>query len=127
MVAGAIAPRRLELRHHLPGAVHTQALIGNRGAGDIAAQLLESTPIIGCHAYPGVQTKAVGIGAECRRGFITSPQMPRCQLQAQHLLPRTRALRDTVVGGGARTGEREGQVRGKSGTLLGPGVVRFAK
>ncbi len=32
VVAGAIAPRRLQFQHHLPGAVHTQPLVCNRGA-----------------------------------------------------------------------------------------------
>ena len=32
MVAGAIAPRRLEFQHHLPGAVDTKPLVGDRRA-----------------------------------------------------------------------------------------------
>ena len=65
MVAGAIAPGCLELQYHLPGAVHTQALIGNRRAGDVAAQLLQPLPVIGCNAYTCMLAEAVGIGAEC--------------------------------------------------------------
>jgi hypothetical protein len=99
MVAGAIVPRRLELQDDVPGAIHTEPLVGNRRAGDVAAQLFESTPVIGCNVHPGMQTEAVGIGTECRPGFTTSRQMARRQLQAQHLLPRTRALRDAVAGG----------------------------
>ena len=34
MVAGAITLRRPELQHHRPGAVHTQALVGNPRAGE---------------------------------------------------------------------------------------------
>ena len=71
VVAGAIAPRRLELQHDLPGAVHTEPLIGNRRAGDIAAQLLQPTPVIGRATHAGVQAETVGVGAKCR-GFITS-------------------------------------------------------
>ena len=104
MVTGAVAPRRLELQHRLPGAVHTQPLIGNCRTSDIAAQLLQPLPVIGCDAYAGMQAETVGVGAERRRGFSTSRQMARCQLQAQHLLPRTRALRDAVVGSGGLQG-----------------------
>ena len=55
VVAGAIAPRRLEFQHHLPGAVGTEPLVGDRRAGDTAAQLFEPFPVIGRAAYPGVQ------------------------------------------------------------------------
>ena len=48
--------------------------------------------------------------------------MPRCQLQAQHLLPRTRALRDAVVGGGRLQGGhhviRIGDAAGQSGLAI---------
>jgi hypothetical protein len=34
MAAGAIAPRRLELQYDVPSAVHTQALVEDRRAGN---------------------------------------------------------------------------------------------
>ena len=35
VVAGAIAPSCFQLQHHLPSAVHTEPLVGDRRAGDI--------------------------------------------------------------------------------------------
>ena len=102
VVAGAVAPRRLELQH-LSSTVQAQALVGNRRAGDVTAQLLQPLPVTGCATHPCVQAEPVGVGAQ-RRGFTTSRRSARGELQAQHLLSRARALRDAVVGGGRLQG-----------------------
>jgi len=39
MVTGAIAPRRLELQHHLPGAVDTEPLVGDESSSGLVWDL----------------------------------------------------------------------------------------
>ena len=99
-VAGAISPCRLELQHHLPGAVHTQAFIGNCRASEVAAQLFEPLPIIGCATHACVQVEAMCVGAQRPAGFVVDGRTARGELQAEHLLARTRAVRDAIGRGG---------------------------
>ena len=47
---GAVAPGGLELEHHLSGGVRLHALVGQRRAGDVAAQLFQRLAIIAAAA-----------------------------------------------------------------------------
>ena len=51
---GAVAPRGLEPEHHLPGRVGLHALVGQSGARDAAAKLLQRLPVVGSAAHGGV-------------------------------------------------------------------------
>jgi hypothetical protein len=44
-VRGAVAPSRLQLQYHLPGGVAPPSLVGQRRAGDVAAQLDGAAPV----------------------------------------------------------------------------------
>ena len=57
-----------------PGAVHTQALVGNRRSGEIAAQLFRPLPVL-------------DRAGTLRRGFTAWYRWLRCPLQALHFLP----------------------------------------
>jgi len=46
-MGGAVAPGAFELQHHLAGLIALEPLVGNRRAGDIAAQALELLALMG--------------------------------------------------------------------------------
>ena len=75
VVAGAIAPRRLEFQHHLPGAVDTEPLVGDRRAGDIAAQLFEPLPVAAYLDF--LNNNALGNYRDVIAGVVRSPAMGR--------------------------------------------------
>jgi len=50
-VRGAVAPGRLQLQHDLPGGVALGAFVGQRRAGDGAAQLLQADDFGGIAVY----------------------------------------------------------------------------
>ena len=62
-VRAAVAPGCLQPEHHLSGAVDLHALIGQRRARDVAAQLLECLAVMGSAAHGGVQAFALLFGA----------------------------------------------------------------
>ena len=46
-MGGAVFERALQLQHHLAGAVTLEPFVGDRRAGDIAAQVLQFLALIG--------------------------------------------------------------------------------
>ena len=70
----------------------------------LSMQLLQPFPVIGRATHPGGQAETMGVGAECPARFAIGYRTARCQLQAQHFLPRTRVVRDAIVGGGGLQG-----------------------
>ena len=63
-VRGAVAPGGLQLEHHLTGGVGLHAFVGQRPAGDVAAQLLQRLAVVGAAAHGAVQAEAVDVSAE---------------------------------------------------------------
>ena len=63
-VGGAVAPGCLQLQHHLPGGVSLHALVGQSGASDVAAQLLERLAVVGITSHGSVQAETVDVGAQ---------------------------------------------------------------
>ena len=96
-VARTIAIGCFQLEHHLPGAVDTQALIGEGRARDVAAQLLKVAALIGGAAHPRMQPETVGVGAQL---LGNRRRASRRFAQAQRLAPPARPVRDTVGAGG---------------------------
>jgi len=88
-----VTPWGLELEHHLPGGVGLHALLGQSGARDVAAQLLQRMAIIGAAAHGGVQAETLAVGAQ----RLLKVRVPgHSTLHRQHLLPRARAEGDAV-------------------------------
>jgi hypothetical protein len=58
-VRGAVAPRGLELEHHLPGGVGLHAFVGQCRAGDAAAQLFKPLAVVGAAAHSSVQAETL--------------------------------------------------------------------
>ena len=83
-MGGAVVVRALELQHDLAGAIAFEPFVGNRGAGDIAAQAFEFLALTGATAHCRVQAQAVHVGAQCWGGGFASTGDG---LQAQHFLP----------------------------------------
>ena len=50
-VGGAVAVGAFELQHDLAGAVALEPLVGNGGAGNVAAQAFELLALVGATAY----------------------------------------------------------------------------
>ena len=63
-VRGAIAPGYLALKHHLPGGAGLNTLVGQSGAGEIAAQWLGRLPSLGRSGHSMVRSEAVVVGAQ---------------------------------------------------------------
>ena len=63
-VARAVAIGGLQLEHRLPRAVHTEPLVGDGRARDVAAQVLKRLAFIGGAAHPRMQAESVGVGAQ---------------------------------------------------------------
>jgi len=82
-VRGAVAPSGLELEHDLPGRVGLHALVGQSGARDVAAQLLQRLAVVGTAAHGGMQAEALDVGAQS----LLEVRVPgHGTLQRQHLL-----------------------------------------
>jgi hypothetical protein len=62
-MGGAVFERALQLQHHLAGAVTLEPFVGDRRAGDIAAQVLQFLALIGAPAHRRMEAKAVEFGA----------------------------------------------------------------
>ncbi len=124
-VRGAVAPGCLQLQHHLPCCVALHALIGQRRAGDVAAQLLERLALVGAAAHSRVQAEPVDVGAE----VLLEVRLPRHDtLDRQHLLAGAWSEGDAVsTRRGLQWPERAGFVRIVIvvGFLTGLGVGRY--
>src|SRR5215471_970658 len=59
---GAVFERVLQLQHHLAGAVTLEPFVGDRRAGDIAAQVLQFLGLIGAPAHRRMEAKAMEFG-----------------------------------------------------------------
>ena len=108
-VRRAVAPRRLQLEHHLARGVDLYALVGKRRAGDVPAQLLQRLPIVGRAAHGGVQAEPADVSAE----HLLEALLPgHGALNRQHLLASTRTEGDAVSARrGLQRPERAGFVR----------------
>jgi hypothetical protein len=61
-VRRAIAPHRLELDEDAPVGAEADAVLGERGAEEIATELLEAGAIVGVDPDVGVEIEAVELG-----------------------------------------------------------------
>ena len=52
-VRGAVTPGALQLQHDVTRRIFLEPLVGNRGAGDVAAQAFERLALMGATAHPG--------------------------------------------------------------------------
>ena len=106
---GAVAPGCLQLQHHLARGVALHPFVGQRRAGDVAAQLLQRIAVVGITAHSGVQAESVDVSAH----VLLEPCLPRHDaLHRQHLLAGARAKGDTVSTGCClQRSERAGFVR----------------
>ena len=68
-MGGAVLIGALQLQHHLPVAVAFEPFVGNRRAGDVAAQVFERLALIGAATHRRVQAKAVRVGAQGFTGW----------------------------------------------------------
>ncbi len=71
-VGGVVPVGAFELQHDLADAIALEPFIGNRGAGDVAAQAFEFLALMGATTYCRMQAKAVRVGAPCLRGLCGS-------------------------------------------------------
>jgi len=72
-VGGAVAPGTLELQHDLAGWIALEPFVGNRRAGDIAAQAFELLALMGATAYCRMQAETVRVDAA--RLLMDSPSV----------------------------------------------------
>ena len=100
-VGGAVAVGAFELQHDLAGAVALEPLVGNGGAGNVAAQAFELLALVGATAYCRVYAKGVRVGAQYVRR-LRGPAGQR--LSAQHLVPCAWPECDAVGAGGRLQG-----------------------
>jgi hypothetical protein len=75
------------------GAITLEPFVGDRRAGDIAAQVLQFLALIGAPAHRRMEAKAVRVGTQLRGGW---PVCARHALQTQHFLSRPWPKRDAV-------------------------------
>src|SRR5919106_5428046 len=92
-MSGAVFVGALQWQHDLAGAVTLEPFIGDRRAGDIAAQVLKLLALIGAPAHRRMQAKAVRVDTQFLGG---RPGCARQALQAQHLLPSSWPERNTI-------------------------------
>ena len=57
-VRGSVAPGALQLQHDVARRIFLEPLVGNRGAGDVAAQAFERLALMRGAAHPGMQAEA---------------------------------------------------------------------
>jgi hypothetical protein len=103
-VRGAVAPGAFELQHDITSASALEPFVGDRRAGDVAAQAFEVLALMRATAHRGMQAEAVRIGAQGVRGFLV-PAAHRSQ--AEHLVSGARPKGDAI---GAR-GRLQGRER----------------
>jgi hypothetical protein len=82
-MGGPVLVRTLELQHDIAGVVEFESFIGNRGAGDVAAQLLEFLALIHGTTYLGMEAESLYVGAPLQ-GWLGIPAGEG--LQCQHVL-----------------------------------------
>lgn len=104
---GAVAPGALQLQHDVARRIFLEPLVGNRGAGDVAAQAFERLALMRGAAHPGMQAEPVPLGAQACVGFVVPT---RRGSQAQHLLSGARSQRDAIRARGRLQG-RERVIR----------------
>jgi hypothetical protein len=59
------APRGLQLEHHLSRGVGPYPIVGQRRAGDVAAQLFQRLTISCAASHGSVQAETVDVSAQC--------------------------------------------------------------
>ena len=89
---GVVAPGSLELDHDLPGRVGLHAPVGQSGACDAAAQLLQRLAVVGATAHSCVQAEAVDVGAQ----RLLEVRVPGHALQAAPALASAGPSRGTL-------------------------------
>ena len=71
---GAVPVGAFELEHDLAGAIAHEPFIGNRGAGDVAAQALEFLALMGATAYRRMRgSKPCALAHSACAGCATRP------------------------------------------------------
>ena len=93
MCVVASCPGAFELQHDLAFASALEPFVGDRGAGDVAAQPFEFLALMRTTAHSAMQAEAVRFGAQGRRGFLVPAGHGS---QAQHLLSGARPQRDAI-------------------------------
>ena len=96
-VGGAILIRAFQLQYNVTGAVEFEPFIGDGGACNIAAQLLEFVTLIHGAAHRGVEAEPLLVDTVLWRILRLKAGHG---LQAQHLLTRTGSECNTVGTGG---------------------------
>ena len=103
-VGGAVPIGAFELQYNVTGTVEFEPFIGDGGAGDVVAQLLELVALIHGAAHRGVEAEALLVDTALWR-------ILRLQagdgLQAQHLLTRA-GSECNAIGTGGRLQWRHG-------------------
>src|SRR3954466_13346554 len=98
-MGGAVAPRALELQHDLAGTGALEPLVGNRRAGDVAAQAFELLALMGVTAYCRMQAEAVRVDAA---RLLRVGRSAGDGLQAQYFLPGVWPQSNVIATLGAR-------------------------
>jgi hypothetical protein len=90
---GPVAPRCLQLQLHLSCGVELHPFFRQRGAGDVAAQLLQPLAVVRVGPHSSVKAEAVDVRAQrlARRSLAR-----HCASQGVHLLPDTELEGDAV-------------------------------
>lgn len=101
-VRSAVAPRDLQLQHDLASGVGLCALVGQRRAGDVAAQLLQRLAVIGRAAHSSVQAEAVAVGTP---RMLEVHLRGQCTLHRQHLPASARGGRTLLFAPPHRAGD----------------------
>ncbi len=60
-MGGAVVVGAFELQHDIAGTVECQSLVGDGGAGDVAAQMLQLLAFMGGAAHLGVEAEALRV------------------------------------------------------------------
>ena len=60
-MGGAVFERALQLQHDIAGAITLEPFVGDRRAGDIAAQVLQLLALIGAPAHRRMKAEAVRV------------------------------------------------------------------
>src|SRR5262245_15621163 len=102
-MGGAVFERALQLQHHLARAVTLEPFVGDRRAGDIAAQVLQ---FLALDRRPSAPLHGGESSKVWRIGPAWMIVWARHALQAQHLLPRSWPERDAVGAGGRLQGQK---------------------
>src|SRR4051812_30021025 len=84
---GAVPPGALELQHELACAIALETLVGNRRAGDVAAQAFELLALMGVTAYCRMQAEALHLirfhGVVAPHAKLRARSFPACPSVSQ--------------------------------------------